>query len=344
MNNRLRKDHQDASSSVTIDDIAEKLGISKTTVSRAISGKGRISSETRAKVLECIQECGYRPNHIAKSLAFSKSFNIAVAVPNDAEVNEIPFFQTCLNGIASAVGKADYDVIFSVTAHDSCSGLKRLVRNRKVDGVILTRLFANDRAVEYLKSSGIPFVVIGTSTDPDIIQVDSNQEEGCREMTRYLLHQGETSIVLLAGDPQHQVNKDRHKGFCSAMEAGGYTDYEKNIYWNTSNTEDAEMLVKKLIGTECKCIVCMDDVICSRVLKALHKERIRVGEDIRVVSFYDSASMEQYHPPITALHVAVEQLSCKAGELILDTLSGKEVKKVNRVGWELRIRDSSRKK
>lgn len=343
MNNRLRKDGQNASSTVTIDDIAEKLGISKTTVSRAISGKGRISGETRSKVLDCIQECGYRPNHIAKSLAFSKSFNIAVAVPSDAEVNEIPFFQTCLNGIASTVGKADYDVIFSITAHDSCIGLKRLVRNQKVDGVILTRLLSNDKAVEYLKSSGIPFVVIGTTNDSDIIQVDSNQEEGCREMTRYLLYQGETDIVLLAGDPKHQVNKDRFKGFCTAMETGGVADYEKKVYWNAVLEGDSEILIKKLISSGCTCIICMDDVICSKVLKVLHKERIRVGEDMRVVSFYDSVLMEQYHPPITALHVAVEQLSIKAGELMLDALSGREVKKVNRVGWELRIRDSSRR-
>lgn len=343
MNNRLRTTKDSPFSNITIDDIAEKLGISKTTVSRALSGKGRISEETRARVLACIEECGYRPNHIAKSLAFSKSFNIAVAVPSDAEVNEIPFFQTCLNGIAGTVGQSDYDVIFSVTAHDSCTGLKRLVRNQKVDGVILTRLLTNDKSVEFLKSSGIPFVVIGTSSDPELIQVDSNQEEGCREMTNYLLHQGETDIVLIAGDPEHQVNKDRHKGFCSAVEKSGFPELVHSVHWNVVSMEDTEAVIKKSAVSDCSCIVCMDDVICARVLKVLQKLRIRVPEDIRIVSFYDSALMEQYHPPITALHVPVEQLSSKAGELLLDIIDGQEVKKINRVGWELRIRDSSRR-
>ena len=342
MNNRLRNKNE-PSPVITIDDIAEKLGISKTTVSRALSGKGRISEETRARVLACIEECGYRPNHIAKSLAFSKSFNIAVAVPSDAEVNEIPFFQTCLNGIASTVSQADYDVIFSVTTHDSCSGLKRLIRNQKVDGVILTRLLTDDRAVDFMKSSGIPFVVIGTSPDPDIIQVDSNQEEGCREMIKYLLHQGETDIVLIAGDPEHQVNKDRHKGFCSAVEKSGFPELVQSVHWNVISMEDTEAVIKKSAVSDCSCIVCMDDVICARVLKVLHKQGIRVPEDMRVISFYDSALMEQYHPPITDLHVAVEQLSSKAGELMIDAIKGKEVKKINRVGWELRIRDSSRR-
>lgn len=343
MNNRLRNNPEIPFSTVTIDDIAGKLGISKTTVSRALSGKGRISEETRTRVLECIEECGYRPNHIAKSLAFSKSFNIAVAVPSDAEVNEIPFFQTCLNGIASTVSQSDYDVIFSVTTQDSCTGLKRLVRNQKVDGVILTRLLANDRSVDFLKSNGIPFVVIGTSSDPDLIQVDSNQEEGCREITNYLLYQGETEIVLLAGDSEHQVNKDRYKGFCSAVEKNGFPELIQKVHWGVSSVEDTEVLIKKTLESGCSCVVCMDDVICAKVLKVLQKLRIRVPEDVRIASFYDSALMEQYHPPITALHVAVEQLSSKAGELMIDAIKGKEVKKINRVGWELRIRDSSRR-
>lgn len=343
MNNRLRNAKTSTFTNVTIDDIAEELGISKTTVSRALSGKGRISEKTRDRVLAYIKKSGYRPNYIAKSLAFSKSFNIAVTVPSDAEVNEIPFFQTCLNGIASTVSQADYDVILSVTRHDNFSGLKRLIRNQKVDGVILTRLLTDDRAVDFMKLSGIPFVVIGTSTDPDIIQVDSNQKEGCREMTNYLLHQGETDIALIAGDPEHQVNKDRHSGFCDAVEKNGCSDLVQKVHWNVSSAEDTEIIIKRVIASGCSCVICMDDVICARVLKVLQKKRIRVPEDTRVVSLYDSALMEQYHPPITALHVAVEQLSSMAGELMVDAIKGKEVKKINRVGWELRIRDSSRR-
>ena len=79
---------------MTIDDIAADLGVSKTTVSRAISGKGRIGRETRERVQEYIQEHNYKPNVIAKSLAQQRTYNIVVAWPGDPGIAELPFFRT----------------------------------------------------------------------------------------------------------------------------------------------------------------------------------------------------------------------------------------------------------
>ena len=84
---------------ITIADVAEALGVSKTTVSRAISGKGRIGKETRKRVLEYIEEHDYKPNAIAKGLAQSKTYNICVVMPRDYEVVDWNFFQRCLFGI-----------------------------------------------------------------------------------------------------------------------------------------------------------------------------------------------------------------------------------------------------
>ena len=81
---------------MTISDVAEALNISKTTVSRAISGKGRIGAETRRRVLEYIEEHNYKPSVIAKGLAQSKSYNIGWVMPSDYSVVDLPFFQKCL--------------------------------------------------------------------------------------------------------------------------------------------------------------------------------------------------------------------------------------------------------
>ena len=81
------------SNNITISDVAEALGVSKTTVSRAISGKGRIGAATRNRVLEYIQEHDYKPNVIARGLAQSKTFNICVVMPGDYALVELPFFQ-----------------------------------------------------------------------------------------------------------------------------------------------------------------------------------------------------------------------------------------------------------
>ena len=87
------------SENITISDIAEALGVSKTTVSRAISGKGRIGEETRKKVLDYIEKCDYKPNVIARGLAQSKTFNLCVVMPGNYAIVDLPFFQEVIAGI-----------------------------------------------------------------------------------------------------------------------------------------------------------------------------------------------------------------------------------------------------
>ena len=98
----------------TIDDIARELGVSKTTVSRAISGKGRIGQTTREKVLSFIEEHDYRPNVMAKGLAQRKTFNLALLLPKDYAITEFPFFKDCMQGICEMASSHDYDVIISM--------------------------------------------------------------------------------------------------------------------------------------------------------------------------------------------------------------------------------------
>ena len=133
---------------ITIADVAEALGVSKTTVSRAISGKGRIGKETRKRVLEYIEEHDYKPNAIAKGLAQSKTYNICVVMPRDYEVVDWNFFQRCLFGIQEMAETVGYDILLTMCQMNDISSLERIVANHKVDGVILMRTFLEDAQIE----------------------------------------------------------------------------------------------------------------------------------------------------------------------------------------------------
>ena len=105
---------------ITISDVAEALGVSKTTVSRAISGKGRIGEATRKRVLDYIEEHDYKPNVIAKGLAQSKTFNLCVVIPENYALVDLPFFQEAITGIQEIAGMNDtYDCAYCICA--SCS-------------------------------------------------------------------------------------------------------------------------------------------------------------------------------------------------------------------------------
>ncbi|MDE6220737.1 MAG: LacI family transcriptional regulator, partial [Lachnospiraceae bacterium] len=198
---------------ITISDVAEALSVSKTTVSRAISGKGRISEDTRQKVLAYIEENDYKPNVIAKGLAQKKTYNIALVIPGDCNLVDIPFFQNSMQGICEEASAHDYDVMLVTTTGNSSANLERMIANNKVDGVILSRSMIKDRNVDLLKAQNIPFVLMGTSRDQNILQVDNDHRTGCSEMVSFLLRNKDAGIGLIGGSKNYVVNRTRKQGY-----------------------------------------------------------------------------------------------------------------------------------
>ena len=153
-------------SKLTIGDVADALGVSKTTVSRAISGKGRISEETTRRVIDYIERHNYRPNVMARGLAQSRTFNIGVIYPAGHDVLNLPVYHRCLQGIGDVAVAAGYDILLSFMEESDDRDLKRLVEHRKVDGVILICIPKNDSLIDYLRDAEVPFVAIGEDLDP----------------------------------------------------------------------------------------------------------------------------------------------------------------------------------
>lgn len=329
-------------SAVTIADIAEKLGVSKSTVSRAINCKGRIGAETRRKILEMAESCNYIPNPMAKGLVLRRTFNIGVVIPRDADKGDIPFFQNCLVGISEAVYRLDYDVVLVVQGADDITPLRRLVTNRKVDGVILTRLEEDDQAVKFLKKEGIPFLVFGTSDDEELYQIDSDQVSGCFEMTKFMISKGCSRVAVLGGNKNYRVNGFRLKGFNDACAASGISLNGCPVYWGMGDQKNIDETLPEIMKDNPQCLVCMDDAICVYVLKWLKQNEYEIPADIQVISFYDNPVLENNTPPVTALNVNVSSFTGVAGKVLTGLIEGKAVSKKTSVGYELKIRESFR--
>ena len=149
--------------SLTIDDIARELSVSKTTVSRAISGKGRISAATRERVQAYIEEHHYRPNAAAKSLAESRTRNLALVLPRELPASDSPTLQRILCAVTDEAFAHNYNVIVCLSA----SQLLQTLDYRKADGVLLVCADEDDPPAELLARRGVPFEILATSdTDP----------------------------------------------------------------------------------------------------------------------------------------------------------------------------------
>lgn len=327
---------------LTIADIAQELGVSKTTVSRAISGKGRIGEGTRNRVLQYIEAHNYSPNVMAKGLAQKKTYNLGMTLPGDYNIEELPFFQKCMLGISRAALEAGYDILISMVTADSMTQLERAVKNRKVDGVILTRTLTDDAPMRYLQENGVPFVAIGSTQDGQAVQIDNDHESACRELTEILLNRDIRRMALIGGSESYVVTKNRLQGFMNAFEKRTDWDGERSVFLNVSDSRMVENILQELLTEQVECVVCMDDFLCGCVLNTLQQKRIAVPEQIQVVSFYDSSILANRIPAVTSIRFDVEELGRKACELLLRILDGEEAERRTLLGYEVCMRASTK--
>lgn len=326
---------------LTITDIAEALNISKTTVSRAISGKGRIGNETRERVLKYIEENNYVPNPMAKGLAQSKTYNICWVTPADSVATELPFFQRCMMGIADVAGGFNYDILISMVYDDNINQLKRIITNKKVDGAILGRTLVDDLSVEYLKKSGVPFVVIGSTEIKNITQVDNDHIKACKELTSILVMKGIKKFALIGGSLNHVVNRTRRDGFMLGLKEQGIEPDEKLIYIGSDDALSIERAVDDALRNGAECLVCMDDGICANVLAKLKKDGVEIPSDIKVASFYNSAILENNQPAITTLSYDPKELGATACKVLFDRIEGRTVQNKLLLSYDVLLKGST---
>lgn len=326
---------------ITISDIADALQISKTTVSRAISGKGRIGAETRERVLAYIEENNYRPNPLAKGLAQLKTYNIGWVMPGDSDVTDLPFFQRCMTGISEVAAGEDYDILLTMVYEKDMSQLERVVRNRKVDGIILGRTLVEDDRVEFLRSMDIPFVVIGSTPAENVVQVDNDHIAACRELTSILIMKGMRRLALIGGDSNHVVNTTRKKGFEQGLKANGIPVEESYIYMNCNDRTDVGYAVEDCMRNRVDCIISMDDRICSEVLEKLKNDEISIPDRVRVASFYDSVLLDNSVPAITSLRYDPRNLGVVAAKTLFKLIEGQEAEQITYLSYEVALKGST---
>lgn len=327
---------------ITISDVAEALGVSKTTVSRAISGKGRIGEETRLRVLEYIEKHDYQPNVIAKSLAQSKTFNICVVMPGDYALVDLPFFQEAIMGIQEIAGMNEYDILLCICQENDITGLKRIIQNRKVDGVILLRTFVNDPQIDFLLEKKIPFVAAGSSQNKKVKQIDHDHENACRELISILLMKGMDKIAFLGGNEHIFANQNRMKGVKAAYEQLKRELNQENIYMNLESKAFVDKAVEDVLEKNADCIVCMDDSICSQVLRKLRENHVKVPDAVKVASFYNSSVLENNIPSITSLSFDANELGMTACKNLLGQISGAEVNDRTLLSYEVVLKESTK--
>ena len=305
-------------SHITIDDIARDLGVSKTTVSRAISGKGRISEATRTRVLDYIRACNYRPSAAAKGLAESRTYNLALVLPKSFIQLDLPYIRQAMNAICEEAFTWDYNILVCLSTDDKADSLLRTLDNRKVDGVILSRTVENDKLVDILLEQDIPFATIG-SLPPGIrgkatVEADHDHVGGCRAFCNSILKGSQEKIAVLGNDMRYIVNQSRLAGFNKAAQETAFPQDLILLRTQISNYRECAMAVQELLSQGVRRFLAMDDDICVDILRTLEATGRVTPGDVEIYSLADSQRLDSYRFPVAALRfdaAELGQIACR---------------------------------
>ena len=247
-----------------------------------------------------------------------------------------------MTGVSEIATTEDYDILIAMVLEDDISQLKRIVKNRKVDGVIVGRTLVEDKCVSFLQKSDMPFVVIGSSMDNEVIQIDNDHINACKELTSILMMKGLKRFALIGGDSNHMVNQIRRKGFEQGLREQGVVFHQNMVHMDCESDKAIEHAVEECLLGRVECIMCMDDRVCQEVVNKLMRDGINIPEQIKVASFYNSVILENYRPSITSLQYDPRELGAVACKTLFDYISGKEVQRKILLGYEVVLKGSTK--
>lgn len=325
-----------------IKQIAEALSLSSTTVSRALSGKGRVSQETKARIAAYIEEQAAVPAVHRAAYTEKKTKNILVTVAGESNYGLLPYFSQVIIGAYDFFQPLGYQVMIAKTSEKDIEPLKKIIKQHKCDGVILSRTLKNALDIQFLQKKGVPFVTIGSYDDNTIYQIDVDQRAGCRELTGCLLKKGIRRIALFGANFTHVVTQSRLKGFLQAYEDQGLDFDRRLLFEDTGYAEVAEACTEKMLKEGVECIICMDDNICLNVLNVLRKLKVEIPRDIRIASFYNSSVLEEYYPPISCVSLDIRELATRASGILFDVLNGRAVPRRTLLGYQVLLKKSTK--
>ncbi|WP_031314288.1 LacI family DNA-binding transcriptional regulator [Caldanaerobacter subterraneus] len=315
---------------VTIKDVAKRANVAPSTVSRVIADSPRISKETKERVWKAMEELGYYPNAIARSLASKVTNTLGLIMPRSTEeAFSNPFFPEVMRGISVVAHREKYDLLLSTSGNkeEEKEAVIRMVKGKRVDGIILLSSRTTDELIPWLRDEKFPFVVIGKPLDArGVYWVDNDNIGASKLATTYLIKHGHREIAFISGSLEYVVSLDRLDGYKLALEENGLT-FKRELVEQEEFSEDGgyRAMMKILERAKPTGVVVTDDVMAFGVIRAAIDKGFRVPEDISIVGFNNIPLSAFANPPLTTIDISTFELGIKSAELLIARLKQKEI-------------------
>lgn len=313
----------------TVKDVAERAGVAPSTVSRVIADNPRISAATKERVRAAMRELNYHPNAIARSLVHQRAHAIGVVMSQTAEAALAnPFFAEVLRGIGSVAREARHNIMLTTASsrEDEYNESLSLLRQRRVDGLILLTSRREDALVRRLRNDGHPFVVLGRVPGDDVPYVNNDNVAAARGATDHLVALGHRRIGFLGGPGEFIVSEDRLRGYEEGLAAAGIPHDRRLIKVTDFSYEDGYAATRRLLASagDVTAVLAVDDMLALGAAAAARDLGLRLPEQLSVVGFNDSPVCPHVAPPLTSVSIPIFELGEGAARMLLDMLANDE--------------------
>jgi len=332
---------------VTIKDIAKRVGLSVTTVSRALNDFDDVNAETKELIRQTAADMGYVPNSLAQRFQKRKTDTIGLILPTFGPRFSDPFFSELLAGVGNKAANQGYDLLVSTRApgDEELQAYHQTVQGQRVDGLVVVRTRRQDERIEYLRSVEFPFVAFGrTEGELDFPFVDEDGAHGMRLVADHLVNLGHRRIACIASPPQMMFSHYRLIGLHARLEELGLPLAPDLVCVGDLTQRSGYEMAKELLQASSPptAIIAFNDLMAFGAMSAAQNRGMIVGSDVSITGFDNIPMAAHSHPPLTTVDQPIYQIGSLVCEMLGRCIRGEPLEqKQVLLQPELNIRESS---
>jgi len=311
---------------VKLTDVAMAAGVHPGTASRALNPatRGRVSPETSRRIMKVAERLGYVPNTLARGLRTSKSFVVAMVVPDITN----PLFPPMVRAAEQVLSLAGYTLVLTDTDNNSDTERRQVeqLRGRGTDGFIIATARWNDPMLEEIADLGVPTVLVNRNIGSRRLPyVGGDERTGVQLAVEHLAGLGHRRMVHLGGPQDTSTGRERASAFRQAVDGLGLPTSKGMVRVCASYTEAAGAdATRRLLksGQDVTAILCGNDLIALGALSVLAEHGIGCPADMSVIGFNNIAMVDRLTPPLTTVRLPLHQIGELSARLLLAEIEG----------------------
>lgn len=311
---------------MNLKNLAQTLGISETTVSRALNGYPEVSEKTRMRVLAAAKAAGYRPNPVARSLAVGRTNVIGIVYPLlPADLGD-PMFLDFVGGMSSALESRGMNLVIAPSSSaNELRSYDHIVKGKRVDGLIVSRTKVHDERIAFLAKHGWPFIAHGrTSSDAPYAWFDYDNEAGIRIAMDELFALGHQRIGFISAPLEMNCAMQRLDSFKKRIRSAGLQIDPRHLIADALDRRSGYQAMQKLLHCSSRptAVIVENHLAGIGAMRALMDAGIGVGRDISIIIWGSLADSLVSHQVATIEQPEQKQAGVKVIEMLLALLDG----------------------